>query len=146
MPAHLTKTKTRDRTEIIKMKKDKKLFITLVFLIVVQAAVAGNGIEATLEQKIMDGEFWRNQVLIDLMPYWYKHVIDEEHGAFYLNLSRDWKPMPPWVKNMAAGSAASLRPGSQKKPAKEHQLSSIATLDLRSTILSQEINVLCHMS
>jgi len=36
--------------------------------------------------------------LSDLMQYWYKHAIDEEHGAFYLNLSRDWKPMPPWDK------------------------------------------------
>lgn len=51
-----------------------------------------------LEQKVMDGEFWRDQVLTDLIPYWYKHVRDEEHGAFYLNLSRDWQPVPPWDK------------------------------------------------
>jgi mannose/cellobiose epimerase-like protein (N-acyl-D-glucosamine 2-epimerase family) len=98
MSTRLTKTKTSDRTEIIKMKKDKKLFVVLVFLAVVQAAIAGNGVDATVEQKIMDGEFWRDQVLIDLMPYWYKHVRDEKHGAFYLNLSRDWKPMPSWDK------------------------------------------------
>jgi mannobiose 2-epimerase len=46
--------------------------------------------------KFMDGEYWRDQVLGDLMPYWFEHVRDEEHGAFYTNLSREWRPMPPW--------------------------------------------------
>ncbi|MFH1006613.1 MAG: AGE family epimerase/isomerase [Candidatus Latescibacterota bacterium] len=48
--------------------------------------------------KLMDGEFWRNQVLVDLMPHWYDHVRDEEHGGFYMNLSRQWQPVPPWDK------------------------------------------------
>ena len=48
--------------------------------------------------KFMDGEYWRDQVLDDLMPYWFEHVQDEEHGAFYTNLSRDWQPRPPWDK------------------------------------------------
>ena len=50
------------------------------------------------EMKFMDGEFWRAQVLEDLMPYWFDHVRDEEHGAFYTNLSREWQPIPPWDK------------------------------------------------
>ena len=49
-------------------------------------------------EQMMDGEFWRSQLLIDLMPHWFEHVTDEEHGAFYMNLSREWKPMPPWDK------------------------------------------------
>jgi len=48
--------------------------------------------------EFMDGTFWRDQVLDDLMPYWFEHVRDEDHGAFYTNLSREWKPMPPWDK------------------------------------------------
>ena len=48
--------------------------------------------------KFMDGEYWRDQVLGDLMPYWFEHVRDEEHGAFYMNLSRQWQPEPPWGK------------------------------------------------
>jgi mannose/cellobiose epimerase-like protein (N-acyl-D-glucosamine 2-epimerase family) len=76
----------------------KVLFMVLVFIMVGQETIAGNGIDVSLEQKIMDGDFWRDQVRIDVMPYWYKHVMDEEHGAFYLNLSRDWKPIPPWDK------------------------------------------------
>ena len=46
--------------------------------------------------QFMDGDFWRDQVLNDLMPYWFNNVRDEEHGTFYLNLSRQWKPTPPW--------------------------------------------------
>ena len=32
----------------------------------------------------------------DLIPPWYKHVRDREYGCFYTNLTRDWKPAPPW--------------------------------------------------
>ena len=47
---------------------------------------------------LMKGEFWKKHVLNDLMPYWFEHVRDEEHGGFYMNLSRDWQPVPPWDK------------------------------------------------
>ncbi len=76
----------------------KVLFVILVFLVVGQAVAAENAVDTTGKQKFMNGEFWRDQVLTDLMPYWYKHVRDEKHGTFYLNLSRDWQPKPPWDK------------------------------------------------
>ncbi|MCK4700972.1 MAG: hypothetical protein KAT38_11570, partial [Bacteroidales bacterium] len=66
----------------------KVLFVMLVFLVVGQVVAVENAIDTTREQKFMDGEFWRDQVLTELMPYWYKHVRDEKYGAFYLNLSR----------------------------------------------------------
>lgn len=44
----------------------------------------------------MNGELWRDHALKDLIPLWYDHVRDTEHGGFYPNLSRDWKPRPPW--------------------------------------------------
>jgi len=87
-----------NRRQKIRLQSVKVLFMMLIFIVAGQAAMEGNSIETALEQKIMNGEFWRDQVLIDLIPYWYKHVIDKEHGAFYLNLSRDWKPIPPWDK------------------------------------------------
>ena len=74
------------------------LLMILTFFIVMTACNSMDTTDTTGEQNIMDGEFWRDQVLTDLMPLWYKHVRDEEHGAFYLNLSRDWQPMPPWNK------------------------------------------------
>ena len=46
----------------------------------------------------LDAGFWRRHALNDLIPYWYEHVRDAEHGGFYTNLSRDWKPVGPWDK------------------------------------------------
>jgi mannose/cellobiose epimerase-like protein (N-acyl-D-glucosamine 2-epimerase family) len=47
---------------------------------------------------LMEPEFWKRQALADLIPYWDKHARDTEFGAFHMNLSRDWKPLPPWDK------------------------------------------------
>ncbi|MEA1875229.1 MAG: AGE family epimerase/isomerase [Bacteroidota bacterium] len=84
------------------MKKYLLAFVLFVIVgspVVGQVATIGSAADTTTgKQRLMNGEFWRDQVLIELMPYWYQHVRDEEHGAFYLNLSRDWKPMPPWDK------------------------------------------------
>lgn len=54
--------------------------------------------QAIEETASMQGEFWRTQALEQLMPLWYRHVRDLERGAFYTNLSRDWRPQPPWDK------------------------------------------------
>jgi mannobiose 2-epimerase len=48
--------------------------------------------------RLMDPEFWRRQALRDLIPYWAEHAPDPENGGFFMNLSRDWKPLPPWDK------------------------------------------------
>lgn len=48
--------------------------------------------------KFLDAGFWRQHALNDLIPYWYEHVRDAEHGGFYTNLSRDWKPSCSWDK------------------------------------------------
>lgn len=46
----------------------------------------------------LNAEFWRQHALNDLIPYWYKYVRDKEHGGFYTNLSREWKPLSSWDK------------------------------------------------
>ncbi|NJD03435.1 MAG: hypothetical protein FIA99_12770 [Ruminiclostridium sp.] len=46
----------------------------------------------------MNAEYWRELALKDLIPYWYRYVRDKEYGGFYPNLSRDWRPFPPWDK------------------------------------------------
>jgi len=46
--------------------------------------------------KIMEGAFWRDQGLKDLIPHWYEHARDVEYRGFHTNLSRDWRPLPPW--------------------------------------------------
>lgn len=48
--------------------------------------------------KYLDGEFWRQQGLTQIIPFWQNHVRDTVHGAYYLCLSREGEPMPPWDK------------------------------------------------
>jgi mannose/cellobiose epimerase-like protein (N-acyl-D-glucosamine 2-epimerase family) len=48
--------------------------------------------------QVMEAEYWKRQALEDLIPYWHRHARDAKSGAFYMNLSRDWKPLPPWDK------------------------------------------------
>lgn len=70
---------------------------------------------------LLDGEYWRTQVVDDLIPLWYDHVRDEKDGAFFMILSRQWQPQPPWDKVPAmisrqvfAFSAAYLLSGEEK--------------------------------
>jgi cellobiose epimerase len=49
----------------------------------------------------LDGEFWRQQGLTQIIPFWQNHVIDTIDGAFYMNLSREGRPFPPWDKHPA---------------------------------------------
>jgi len=60
--------------------------IVWCFLVLGPEVYGISAVDTTREQLIMDGEFWREQVLNKLMPLWYEHVRDEEHGAFYLKL------------------------------------------------------------
>lgn len=79
----------------------RKIFLSITcgLLLFLSGCLTTEHPAAELEgERFMNGEFWRNQILIDLMPLWFEHVTDEEFGAFYLNLSREWKPIPPWEK------------------------------------------------
>lgn len=57
--------------------------------------------ESNRNKKYLDGEFWRQQGLIQIIPFWQSHVRDTAYGAFYMYLSRDGKPLPPWDKHPA---------------------------------------------
>jgi len=50
---------------------------------------------------VTDGEFWREQGLTQLIPFWQRHVVDTSGGGFYLNLSREGNPLPPYDKQPA---------------------------------------------
>lgn len=60
--------------------------------------LAGAGVGPAPGANLLDGEYWRAQVLNDLIPRWYEHVRDEKDGAFFMILSRQWQPQPPWDK------------------------------------------------
>ena len=72
----------------------------LEFLLVVAVlvAVVFRPAFAQPQARLMSPEFWRDQAIKDLIPRWAAHAPDPENGAFFMNLSRDWKPLPPWDK------------------------------------------------
>jgi len=53
------------------------------------------------KSEYLDGEFWRHQGLTQVIPFWQKHVIDTVKGAYFLNLSREGDPLPPFDKHPA---------------------------------------------
>jgi|WetSurMetagenome_2_1015567.scaffolds.fasta_scaffold00403_4 mannose/cellobiose epimerase-like protein (N-acyl-D-glucosamine 2-epimerase family) len=50
------------------------------------------------DKKYLEGGFWRQQGLTQIIPFWQTHVRDTKYGAFYTYLSREGKPFPPWDK------------------------------------------------
>lgn len=50
---------------------------------------------------VLDGKYWRNQGLTQVIPFWQKHVVDTVNGGFFLNLSREGNPLPPFDKHPA---------------------------------------------
>ncbi len=79
------------------------------------------GVSATSEDMLLEGSFWREHALTQLIPYWYEHVRDKEYGGYYLNLDPRWQPCPPWEKmpamlsrNVFGFSAAYLMSGEEK--------------------------------
>lgn len=59
----------------------------------VAAGAGGSSVRVFLE-----GEYWRDQALTGLIPYWYRHGRDMKYGGLYTTLSRQWEPIPPWEK------------------------------------------------
>ncbi|HUX96234.1 MAG TPA: AGE family epimerase/isomerase [Bacteroidales bacterium] len=53
------------------------------------------------KNEYLDGEFWRNQGLTSVIPFWQQHVLDSAKGAYFLNLSREGNPLPPFDKHPA---------------------------------------------
>lgn len=45
------------------------------------------------DEALFTGEFWRDQGLRDVLPYWTRYGRDEEHGAFFAQLDRAWEPL-----------------------------------------------------
>jgi len=50
---------------------------------------------------VMEGDYWRNQGLTQVIPFWQKHVVDTTYGGFFLNLSEEGNPLPPFDKHPA---------------------------------------------
>ena len=48
--------------------------------------------DSSAREEVLDGAFWRDQALREIMPSWLAHGIDPASGRFYTGLSREWKP------------------------------------------------------
>jgi mannobiose 2-epimerase len=40
----------------------------------------------------MQGQYWKDQVIHDILPYWTMHACDTVNGGFYTTLDSAWKP------------------------------------------------------
>jgi mannose/cellobiose epimerase-like protein (N-acyl-D-glucosamine 2-epimerase family) len=74
------------------------LKVTLFLLIPIFLSTLSCGKEKRKEDKYLDGEFWRNQGLEGIIPFWHENVRDTVNGAYYLNLTREGEPVPPYDK------------------------------------------------
>lgn len=78
----------------------------LAGLVIVAAVIGatGNSVKsyaAHEKSPYLNGEFWREQGLTQIIPFWQSHVRDTINGAFYMSLSREGNPIPPWDKHPA---------------------------------------------
>lgn len=42
---------------------------------------------------MLDGQYWKDQVLTDILPYWTQNAQDTANGGFHTTLDSAWKPM-----------------------------------------------------
>ena len=47
---------------------------------------------------VLRGAAWRDLVLVELIPAWQAHVVDDRHGGFHTSLDRAWQPRAPYEK------------------------------------------------
>lgn len=43
------------------------------------------------DKDFFNGEYWRKQALVDVLPHWSSKGIDSVNGMFFTNLAREWK-------------------------------------------------------
>ncbi len=67
---------------------------TFLILIIFLTGCINNppSIRSHAAKDVLSGEYWKNQALNDIMPYWTKYARDTISGAFFTNLDSLWKP------------------------------------------------------
>jgi len=81
------------------MKTKTTLARILIFGVILSGSVSLKGQNDTQNKSpYLNGEFWREQGLTRIIPFWQSHVRDTINGAFYMSLSQEGDPIPPWDK------------------------------------------------
>jgi len=63
--------------------KPNKVFFTLITLIIF--AALGCSLSSIKENNdILNGSFWKNQALQDIISYWTQHALDRDKGSHFL--------------------------------------------------------------
>ena len=68
--------------------KCKKCIFLIVSLFIYLTACSD--LKKQESENIFSGDFWKEQALEEIMPYWTQHAIDHENGAFITNLDSAW--------------------------------------------------------
>ena len=62
-----------------------RLFLLTLFITVLACPYVSG-------QKVLKGDFWKQQALADIIPVWKKHVFNDKTGGFHAYLKQDWTP------------------------------------------------------
>ncbi|MFH0992483.1 MAG: hypothetical protein V1799_20985 [bacterium] len=65
-------------------------------------------VSSAIDTQSLNGEFWKDQALKDIIPYWTRNEMDHKHGAFITNLDRKWQPLGSSEKYPIGYSSASI--------------------------------------
>jgi cellobiose epimerase len=80
---------------MIRRRSYSGLTILLSVIFPVLMAFSSDGSES---KRLAEGKHWLRQGLQNIIPFWYANVPDTVNGAYYLNLSREGAPLPPFDK------------------------------------------------
>ncbi|MEA1896362.1 MAG: AGE family epimerase/isomerase [Bacteroidota bacterium] len=86
-----------NKTKMILKNKKKHFSIILLFIFILTGCSnPGNQENADVEgslaadTNIFEGNFWKNQALSEILPFWTKYSLDTIDGAFITHLDRSW--------------------------------------------------------
>ena len=71
-------------------------FAVMAYLILSGCSNSGNqkstdvGKSTVTDTSVFEGNFWKNQALTDILPYWTEYSLDTVDGAFITHLDRSW--------------------------------------------------------
>jgi len=72
------------------------LISTIVILVMVFYACCSHFKSSAL--KVTSGNYWKEQAIRDILPYWIAYARDSVYGAFITNLDDQWNPLPDYRK------------------------------------------------
>jgi len=83
--------------------------------------LSGCGNDHFAKNTVLDGNYWKDQAINDILPYWSRYAMDSDSGALITNLGAEWDPgsdshkYPSMIgRHIFSYSAAYLMTGNEK--------------------------------